>query len=120
MEQETCKVSRWQLLKQELNNLEPEGFHQAVQRTPAAQLIDVRTAGEFAQNGLPGALNFDYLAEGFLERLEALNKEKPYFVYCRSGRRSVRTCTLMKNSGFQKVHNLEGGLKAWKAYFDEP
>lgn len=117
MEQKTCKVTRWQLLKQKLNNLEPWEFRQAIRETPAARLIDVRTSDEFVKGGLSGSVNFDYLSDGFIDRLEALDKEKPYFVYCRTGRRSIRTCTLMQNSGFREVYNLEGGLKAWEASF---
>ena len=37
----------------------------------------------------------------------------PYFIYCRSSRRSVRACTLMRNGGFQELYNMDGGLAAW-------
>lgn len=115
-----CKVTRWQLLKQQLNNLEPPAFREAIENTPGVILLDVRTQQEFDRGALPGAIHLSYLDYGLLDRLEQLDKEATYLVYCRTGRRSIRTCTLMQNDGFQHVFNLEGGLLAWDAHFDRP
>ncbi len=115
-----CKVTRWQLLKQQLDNLEPASFRKILEQTPGAVLLDVRTQREFDQGALPGAVHLNYLDYGFLDRLEQLDKEATYLVYCRTGRRSIRTCTLMRNDGFQRVFNLEGGLLAWEAHFSRP
>ena len=113
-----CRVTRWQLLKQQLNHLEPAAFRKAIENDPQAILLDVRTDAEYAQGALPGARHLNYLDYGFLDRLETLDKETTYLVYCRTGRRSIRTCLLMQNSGFRRVFNLEGGLSAWKAAFE--
>jgi len=112
-----CKITRWQLLKQQLNNLEPTAFREAIHCTPKAILLDVRTQQEYDQGALPGARHFNYLDYGFLDQLEQLDKEATYLVYCRTGRRSIRTCTLMQNGGFRHVFNLDGGLLAWNAHF---
>ncbi len=114
MKKDNCKISRWQILKQKLNNLDPEDFMESFQRHPEAVLIDVRTAKEFESGHLDGALNMDYLAEDFWDKMEHLDPECAYFVYCRSERRSLRACTLMQNGGFKQVYNLSGGLKAMK------
>jgi rhodanese-related sulfurtransferase len=47
-----------------------------------------------------------------LDKIEDLEKGKSYLVYCRSGRRSIRVCTWMRNGGFdnQKIFNLDKGL----------
>ncbi len=110
MEQKACKPGRWFLLKQQLNNLHPGAFLRAARQSSQAMILDVRTQEEFLTGALPNAVNLNYLGEEFLDRLEALDPRKKYFVYCRTGRRSVRVCTLMQNSGFQEVYNLEGGL----------
>ena len=112
MQNDHCKVSRWQLLKQQLNNLEPQAFLQAIADTPDAVVIDVRTPEEFAMGHLEGAINIDYLGDGFWEKMEALDPGRTHFVYCRTSRRSLRACTLMRNGGFSKVFHLDGGWNA--------
>ena len=112
-----CGLSRWQLLKARLNNLSAQNFHQAIGDHPDAVLLDCRTEGEFLDRPLSGATNLDYFSDVFYEQLEQLDKESVYLVYCRSGRRSLRVCTLMQNSGFEKVFNLEGGLVDWDQHF---
>ncbi len=109
-----CRVGRWELLKQQIDNLDPEAFARAMQQ-PDVWLLDVRRPEEFAAGHLPGARNLDYLGEPFLDELEQLDPEATYLVYCNSGRRSLRTCVLMQNSGFKRVFNLDGGLRRWQA-----
>ena len=106
-------LSRWELLKRQLNNLDPESFRAALTRDQEIILIDCRKPNEVAQMKLSGATNIDYLGPDFWDQLERLDPRKTYFVYCRSGRRSIRTCTLMQNGGFSRVYNLDGGLNAW-------
>jgi len=115
MKDTSCKTSRWRLLKARLNNLEPKDFRQKLEEADTPVVLDVRTAAEYQQGSICGARHLDYLADGFLEELEKLNPQQPTFVLCRTGRRSIRVCTLMQNAGFQQVYNLEGGLKAWQA-----
>ena len=112
-----CKTPRWQLLKAQINNLSPTDFKQKM--ATDALVIDVRTPEEFGVQALSGALNINYLGEGFWEKMEQLDKDKTYLVYCRTGRRSLRVCTLMKNGGFDKdkVFNLDGGIAAWEEVF---
>jgi len=108
-----CKVSRWAILKNQLNNLTPKEFKSMVESSENIVLLDCRKPEEFATGKLYNALNIDYLGEGFLEKMETLDIEKTYLIYCRSGRRSIRTCTLLKNGGFKNIYNLSGGLNAW-------
>lgn len=115
--EQTCKVTRWQLLKQRLDNLEPDAFGRAFEQAHDGVLLDVRTPGEHENWAIPRSLNIDYLSHDLVDQLEKLDKDRTYFVYCRTGRRSIRVCTLMRNGGFEKVYNLEGGLVAWCAYF---
>ena len=116
-ESEDCRINRWDVLKQKLNNLKPGAFQKAISQEDGHILIDCRRREEFLLRHLPSARNIDYLAYNFLDDLEQLDPEKTYLVYCRSGRRSIRTCTLMQNSGFKKVYNLDGGLNAWEQEF---
>ncbi|MEM8527941.1 MAG: rhodanese-like domain-containing protein [Bacteroidota bacterium] len=117
----SCKTPRWRMLKAHLKNLEPTTFKSLMETEPNAVLIDVRTPQEFGRSHFEGAINISYFAEDLCDRLETLDKDKTYLVYCRSGRRSIRVGTLMRNSGFdtQKVYNLDGGLVAWQEVFGE-
>lgn len=114
MEVDSCEINRWELFRREQNNLSQEQFETFVKAEPDAAIIDVRTQAEFDAWHIPGALHMDYFGPNLIEQMEALDKNKPYLIYCRSGRRSVRVCVLMKNSGFQEVYNLDGGIKEWK------
>ena len=108
-----CPIPRWQLLKQELTNVGPAEFDRLRAAAPAGTVLDVRTDDEFAAFHLEGATSMNYLGEDFLERMEALNPEQQYLVYCRSGRRSVRACTLMRNAGIRNLIHLDGGINAY-------
>lgn len=80
--------------------------------TTGAVLLDVRTPAEFAGGALAGARNVDALAPDFERRLEALDRAAPWFIYCRSGGRSRSALAVMKRLGFQRVHDVMGGLPA--------
>lgn len=120
MEDKSCKTPRWLLLKAQLNNLSPEAFHQKLQTVDNPIILDVRTPQEFAVGHIENAINISYLAEDFWDRIETICPSKYIFVYCRSGRRSIRTCTLMRNGGFDnaRIFNLEGGYPLWKEAFE--
>lgn len=105
-----CNNSRWQRLKKQLRNLSPEEFREALEQWPQARLMDVRTREEYDSGHLSGALHLDYLGEEFLDEFDRLDRNITWLVYCRTGRRSLRVCTLMRNAGFTQVYQLDGGL----------
>jgi len=111
----SCKTPKWQHLKSQLNNLPPKQFLEQLQQSSSPMIIDVRTAQEFNTGHITNAVNIDYLADGFWEQIEKLSADHDFLIYCRSGRRSIRTCTLMRNGGFDnnRIFNLEGGLERW-------
>ena len=109
-----CPIPRWQLLKQQLYNVSPSEFDNLRAQAPPGTLIDVRSEDEFTAYHLEGAVNYNYLGPSFLEQLETLDPATEYLVYCRSGRRSVRACTLMRNAGIEKLIHLDGGMNAYE------
>jgi rhodanese-related sulfurtransferase len=42
------------------------------------------------------------------------NKGTPVIMVCAAGARSARAQGIAKKLGYEKVHSLNGGLKAWK------
>ncbi len=76
-------------------------------------VLDVRTPEEFADGHIAGSANVDFYAADFLDRLDTLDKDTPYFVYCRSGNRSASTVQAMRDLGFSEVYELGGGVITW-------
>jgi phage shock protein E len=76
-------------------------------------LVDVRTAEEYTEGHLVGALNIDYFSATFSEDIGKLGFETPVLVYCRSGNRSGKSMKIMYDMGFKEVKNLIGGYKGW-------
>lgn len=95
-------------------NADVATFEQLVSETPG-QLVDVRTPEEYAQGHLDGSANMDFYASDFEEQLSTLDPEKPVYVYCRSGGRSSKAATMLRNKGFKEVVNLQGGILAWES-----
>jgi rhodanese-related sulfurtransferase len=75
-----------------------------------AKLIDVRTPGEYTSGHYENAEMVDFYAEDFASKMNALDKDVQYFIYCRSGSRSGQTLRLMQDLGFTKVYDLAGGI----------
>ncbi len=80
------------------------------------KIIDVRTPDEFNAGHISNSQMIDYYADDFLTRLNELDKNKTYLIYCRSGNRSGKTIPMMKKLGFKKVYNMLGGVKSWVSY----
>jgi rhodanese-related sulfurtransferase len=90
-------------------NLRFTEFLAEYRATPGAVLLDVRTPGEVAAGKLKNALNIDFRNPSFDAKIEKLDREKSYFLYCRSGVRSANACKKMHKMGFTKLVNLSGG-----------
>ncbi len=90
-------------------NLSGRAFKKQLQEAEKAVLLDVRTAGEFSGGTIPGSKNIDFLSPTFGKKVEQLDKDATYFVFCRSGNRSGQACKMMHKMGFD-VRNLSGGI----------
>ena len=77
-------------------------------------ILDVRTADEYAEGHIKGAILIDQFKSDFLEQAKAkLPTEKTIAVYCRSGRRSANAAGILAKEGYKPV-NLKGGIIAWR------
>jgi len=76
-------------------------------------VVDVRTPEEVAEGHLAGAININFLGEGFSQEIEKLNKNKTYLLYCKSGNRTRKAADQMQKAGFKHVYMLDGGITAW-------
>lgn len=96
-----------------LETVDAATFAGAIDGGNGLVIVDLRTPVEFAAGHIPGAINLDYYETSFRTRLDALDKDAPYAVYCRSGNRSTDTLQIMTDLGFTDVRELGGGIITW-------
>jgi hydroxyacylglutathione hydrolase len=74
------------------------------------QSLDVRNNSEVANGTVKDAVTIPL---GKLqEQLNSLDKNTHYYVYCRSGYRSMIGASILENNGFGNLTNVEGGMNA--------
>lgn len=78
------------------------------------QLVDVRTPHEFRSGSIANAINIDFFQPTvFAEKFSRLDKDKPVYIYCRSGARSQKTAAKLIDMGFKEIYDLKGGFTQW-------
>lgn len=95
-----------------LISVSAEEFKEEMEQKNAV-ILDIRTPEEYNQGRIAGAVNIDYYKDDFRAKLNKLDKDKPYKIYCNSGNRSSKTMVLMQEMGFTNVTELSGGIQAW-------
>ena len=76
-------------------------------------LLDVRTPDEFTLGTLPGAVNIPL--DELRDRLTELPKDRMIYTFCAVGLRGYLAYRILTQHGFEKVRNLSGGLKTYRA-----
>ena len=76
-----------------------------------AQFIDVRTVEEYKSGHAPKAVNLPL--DGLENELAKLDKNKPVYVICQSGKRSQKGAEILSQAGFKEIYNVTGGTSAW-------
>lgn len=69
-------------------------------------LLDVRTAEEYMAGSVPNSVNIDVMNTDFISKINLLDKNKDYIVYCRSGNRASIASSIMSTNGFLNVYSL--------------
>ena len=86
-----------------------------LKKDPSVQLLDVRTPGEFKNGHVPNAMNANINDKHFEDKVSALDKTKPTFVYCLSGGRSNAAVKQLRAAGFKNIVEMPGGMMEWRA-----
>jgi len=86
--------------------------------TPGTLTYDVRNGPEVAQGQLEDAIHIP-LAEvnklAIAGRLtEKFPRDKSFYLYCKSGTRSVMACSILKKYGYKSIYSIDGGFDAMK------
>lgn len=83
------------------------------ERMDTILLIDIRTPQEYRSGHLKNAVNINYFDSAFLQKMNALDKSKDVYIYCKSGNRSGSAVRKLEDSGFPKIYDLKGGILNW-------
>ena len=97
-----------------ISSVEISGQRLMLHRNGNYILLDVRTTGEVSRGKIADSRHCDFLEDNFQTCISSLDKNKKMLVYCASGGRSEEAAEAMLTLGFKEVHNLEGGIDAWK------
>ncbi len=103
--------------KSNANLLKAPAYHDKLEATPDARLIDVRTPEEFREGHLPASININWEGEAFKEEVDIFDKSQPIFVYCEAGARGTAAAKYLSEQGFNEVYNLDGGFTEWKTVY---
>jgi rhodanese-related sulfurtransferase len=76
-------------------------------------VLDVRDAGQFAKDHIPGAVNIEW-RKVFAERTK-LPKDRTILAYCNTSSFSGQVAMALRMAGYENVRILHGGYGEWKA-----
>ena len=76
-------------------------------------MLDVRDAGQFAKDHIPGAVNIEW-RKVFAERAK-LPKDRTILAYCNTSSFSGQVAMALRMAGYENVRILHGGYDQWKA-----
>ena len=88
-------------------NLNLEKAIKLVNSSTNLVILDVRTREEYLAGNIPNSINIDVLSQDFKSKIDMLDKNKEYLVYCRSGNRSAIASSIMSTNGFLNIYNLQ-------------
>ncbi len=100
------------------HELNVKDFKKKMETYDDTVLVDVRTPEEIKEGSINGHIVLNIMDPAFTMKIDKLDREKSYFVYCRSGNRSGQACRYMLSQGFKKLYNLEGGIIAWHEEYE--
>jgi molybdopterin/thiamine biosynthesis adenylyltransferase/rhodanese-related sulfurtransferase len=79
----------------------------------AVRVVDVREADELAIVALPGAVHVPVREFGSGRVPDAVPRDRPVVLLCKSGVRSARALRVLRDAGWDDARHLEGGITAW-------
>jgi len=71
-----------------------------------AYLVDVRTPEEYNEKHLKNAQNINIKSPEFAAKISKLDKNKPVYLYCRSGNRSGQATDSLIALGYKSSYNI--------------
>lgn len=100
--------------EESVTDVDAEEAAELLESDPDITVVDVRTPAEFADGHIEGAVNIDFSAPDFAEKLQELDRDGVYMMHCESGGRSGRALSQFEALDFNKVYHLETGMQSWR------
>lgn len=106
-----------------IHGLEKKGIYQElnpadyqIQMSNSAQIIDVRTLGEYEKSHIDGAINISYLSGDFKKMVDTLSFDKstPVLIYCETQHRSLFAAKILAKRGYTHIIDLDKGMIHWR------
>ncbi len=107
-----CQTATADKSAAEIKQISVEQAKSDLAQKPTAQFIDVRTDAEYADGHATSAAHFPL--DALENDLSKLDKNKPVYVICQTGRRSQKAAEILQKAGFQEIYNIGGGTAAWQ------
>jgi rhodanese-related sulfurtransferase len=92
----------------------PDEAERILKLNPGMVILDVRTLEEFSDGHLPGAVNLNFFAADFLEKVKAY-EGKQILIHCASGGRSGQALSRLKDTSFASLYHLKTGFTGWQS-----
>ncbi len=97
-------IASWDEKRDTIQSVRPTAMNRGI------DILDTRKPGEWSVSHVKGA---SFLPLGEMPgNLAGLDKEKPFYVHCAGGYRSMIACSIMKREGFASPINVNGGFEA--------
>jgi sulfur-carrier protein adenylyltransferase/sulfurtransferase len=96
--------------------IEPRTLAQRLARGDDVVLVDVREPHEWAICRLEGAVLIPI--GSLVEAEETLPRDRELVIYCKGGVRGTRAVRQLRAAGFNRIHNLAGGILRWSDEVD--
>lgn len=100
----------------ESHEITVQALRDALQSDFPPRLLDVREPHELRLSQLPNAVHIPM--DDVPNRLEELDPDADWVVFCRSGRRSGEVVDFLRAQGYSRARNLVGGINEWAKRID--
>ncbi len=97
----------------QVKNVSAEDFSKII-KDGKGQLVDIRTPQEYNAGHIKGAVMIDFYSPDFKNKMAGLDRNKPVYIYCRSGNRSSHAAIMLQQLGFKEIVNLKYGITDWQ------
>lgn len=97
----------------EVTEISQAELAQLIKTGSAGLILDVRSAEEYAEGHIPGAVNIPHDRLG--SRLNEIGEhwDKEVVLYCRSGKRAGVAAGILESAGFSRLRHLTGDMLDW-------
>lgn len=78
------------------------------------QFLDARSSIAYNSGHIPGAVHVDCFSSEIYSKLNSLNKDAYYILYCNVNTRSKILAKIMEFKGFKNIYVISGGFRSWE------